>query len=143
MSTLDAISESLDAFNQAIFLNYGFLPAISAVIYVIWTRFIHKSIRSAWYISLGIPGTIAFILFLVEFVFFWSGSNQGIFERIPLLLVTLVYMPGFIVPALVLVYHIIRFSPTERITRSVFLWAIPIVLTYIVNWIVAWYFADW
>ena|SRR5882672_7884222 len=143
MSTLDAIAEALDATLDAIFFNYAFLPVISVAIYVVWTKLIHKSLKSVWYISLGIPGAIAFILFLIGFIFIRHGSTEGIGERIQVLLLTLVYMPGFIVPTLVLVYHIIRFSPTDRMTRSAFFFAIPVVLTYIANWILAWFLADW
>lgn len=133
---LDAISEALETIIIAILFNYAFLPIISIAIYVVWTKSIHRSLKSVWYISLGIPGSIAFTLFLIGFIFIRHGSTEGVGERIQQILLTLVYMPGFIVPTLVMVYHTIRFSPTERTTRLAFLFAIPVVLTYIANWIV-------
>jgi hypothetical protein len=139
MSTLDTIGEALETINEAILLNYVFLPAISGVIYVIWTSWIHKTIKSAWYISLGIPGATSLILFLAEDILFHRG-NENIVERISMLLLGFAYLPGFIVPFVVLIYHITKFSSTERMTRSAYLLAIPIVLTYIINWLVAWYF---
>jgi hypothetical protein len=64
MSTLDTIGEALETINEAILLNYVFLPAISGVIYIIWISLIHKATKSVWYISLGIPGAAVLILFL-------------------------------------------------------------------------------
>ncbi|HKD26718.1 MAG TPA: hypothetical protein VKC66_12560 [Xanthobacteraceae bacterium] len=140
MSTLDIISEASDAIGEAITLNYVFLLAISAVIYVVWTSLMHKALKSVWYISLGIPGTIALILFLADFLFFHAGP--GIIERIKVVLLALVYLPGFIVPVAVLIYHALKFSSTEPMTRSAYLFAIPIGLTYVVNWIVFWYLVN-
>ncbi|HKD26717.1 MAG TPA: hypothetical protein VKC66_12555 [Xanthobacteraceae bacterium] len=140
MSTLDTISEAIDAIGEAIVLNYVFLPAISAVIYVVWTRLMRKALKSVWYISLGIPGTIGLILLLAHYLVF-SHTGTDITKRITIVLLALVYSPGFIVPTVVLIYHTLKFS-TEPMTRSAYLFAIPIVLTYVVNWIVAWYLVN-
>jgi hypothetical protein len=139
MSTLDTIGEALETINEVILLNYVFLPAISGVIYIIWISFIHKSSKSAWYISLGIPGATALVLFLAEVILFDRG-NENIRVKISMLLLALAYLPGFIVPFVGLIYHIIRFSSTKPVTRSTYLFAIPIVLTYVINWLVAWYY---
>ena len=138
---IDAIGEAIDAIGEAIVLNYVFLPAISAVIYVVWTRLMHKALKSVWYISLGIPGTIALILLLADYFVFFHGA-LSIRERVKIVLLVLVYSPGFIVPVAVLIYHALKFSSTEPMTRSAYLFAIPIVLTYVVNWIVAWYLVN-
>lgn len=139
MSTLDSIGEALETINEAILLNYVFLPAISGAIYLTWTSLIHKATKSVWYISLGIPGAAALILFLAEEILFDRG-NENIRERISMLLLALAYLPGFIVPFVVLIYHIIRFSSTKPMMRSTYLFTIPIVLTYVINWLVAWYY---
>ena len=60
----------LDRLNEAIALNFLLLPFISAAIYVLWLLVIRKNIKSVWYISLAISGTVAFLLILIEYIFF-------------------------------------------------------------------------
>lgn len=143
MSATETISQALDAINNAIFFNYGFLPLMSAVIYIVWTKSVHKPTKSAWYISLGIPGAVALIPIVISSIFLFPNGNPPLGEKILFLLETLICGPGYTVPTVVLAYHVFKFSPTNPMTRSAYLFAIPIVLTYMVNAFIARYLADW
>ena len=40
------------------------------VFYVIWFLVVGRGLKSIWYISLGLPGAIALILLVIEYIFF-------------------------------------------------------------------------
>ena len=86
----------LDRLNEAIALNYLLLPFISAAIYVLWLLVIRKNIKSVWYISLAIPGTVAFLSILIEYIFF-PPPEYTAHARISLVIFFL-FCPGYIVP---------------------------------------------
>ena len=142
MSTHDTIREILDTIGEAMVFNYGLLPLISLVIYGIWTIAVRRAVKSVWYISFGVPGAISLALVAVALIFFPHGT-PNMTDALAVLLLTLIYMPGYIVPTIVLIYHVITFSSKGPMTRSAYLFAIPIVMTYLVNWIVALYLERW
>jgi hypothetical protein len=118
---------TIDSLNDMIALNFIYLPLVSMVIYVIWFLVVGSGLKSIWYISLGIPGAIALILLVIEYIFFAPHGYVmpvGIFFLL---------FPGYIFPPIVMILHIVTFSKTAVPSKGTYLLAIPIILMYAVT----------
>jgi len=118
----------LDALNEAIALNFLFLPVLSLIIYFGGRLAIGRNLKSIWYISLGLPGTLALVLLIVEYAFFVPRGYALPIGVFPIL------FPGYIFPPAVLLFHAMSFSTSETLSKRSFLLGIAIALTYPWTW---------
>jgi hypothetical protein len=121
--------------SETVALNFGLLLIISAIIYFVLILVVRKSLKSIWYISLGIPGSLALLLAIADIAFVHHSNQSASVEIARFLWFVILYCPGFTVPLGLLVFHTATFSKTELASKSSYLWGMPIAITYFWNWI--------